>query len=336
MGLHEFRVTRSESGRTVADLLRRHLSLSWSQARRLVQERRVHLAGTLCLDPARRVKPGQRLEVQPPGGKGGRQRPERLRRPRRPPNVRLPEGIPEPVLRYADDQVIVVEKPFGLTTMRHADETAEFGARARRFLPPTLADVLPALLAREYPDVPPTPILPIHRLDRDTSGLVVFARTPAAASHLGRQFRTHTIDRVYLALVRGRAKSQRIESALVADRGDGRRGSTPDPATGKRAVTHVRVVEDLGDYTLVECRLETGRTHQVRIHLGEQGTPLCGERIYDRPLHGRPVPDGSGATRPLLHAARLGFEHPRTGKQVVWDAPLPQDMETLLARLRRR
>ena len=161
---------------------------------------------------------------------------------------------------------------------------------------------------------------------------MVFARTPAAASHLGKQFRVHTIDRVYLALVRGKAVSQRIESYLVNDRGDGRRGSTANHAGGKRAVTHVRVVEELGDYTLVECRLETGRTHQVRIHLGEQGTPLCGERVYDRPLHGAPVPDGSGASRPMLHAARLGFAHPKTGKQVQLDAPLAKDMQTLLAR----
>ena len=73
-------------------------------------------------------------------------------------------------------------------------------------------------------------------------------------------------------------------------------------------MTHVRVVEELGDYSLVACQLETGRTHQVRIHLGEVGTPLCGERVYDRPLNGRPLPDGSGAKRVMLHAARLGFD----------------------------
>ena len=108
-----------------------------------------------------------------------------------------------------------------------------------------------------------------------------------------------------------------IESELVADRGDGRRGSG---AQGQRAVTQVRVVERFQvqvegakhPISLVECRLETGRTHQVRIHLGEQGTPLCGERIYDRPLHGAPLPDPSGATRPLLHAAVLEIDHPAT------------------------
>src|SRR5581483_9064916 len=101
---------------------------------------------------------------------------------------------------------------------------------------------------------------------------------------------------------------------IAEDRGDGRRGSVP--SGGKRAVTHVRVVEELGGFTLVECRLETGRTHQVRIHLSERGTPICGERIYDRPLHGAPFPDASAAPRLALHAAELSIEHPVTGKRM--------------------
>jgi 23S rRNA pseudouridine1911/1915/1917 synthase len=181
-----------------------------------------------------------------------------------------------------------------------------------------------------------TAVRAVHRLDKETSGLVVFARTVEAERHLGRQFRAHATDRLYLALVRGRAKESRIESWLVRDRGDGRRGSTARQGEGQRAVTHVRVVEYLGDYTLVECRLETGRTHQVRIHLGEAGTPLCGERVYDRPPHGRPLPDASGARRILLHAATLGFEHPATGKRMHFTAPLPTDMTEMLQGLRSR
>lgn len=239
------------------------------------------------------------------------------------------------VIRFLDAQVVVVEKPPGLTTMRHPEEAAEFGARARRFLPATLADLLAARLARERPRER-FPLRAVHRLDKDTSGLVVFARTQAAERHLGRQFRAHTIERRYLAVVRGRAQPRRIESYLARDRGDQRRGSTLDPSQGKRAVTHVRVVERLGDYTLVECRLETGRTHQVRIHLAESGTPLCGERVYDRPVHGKPLPDASGAPRLALHAARLGFEHPSSGKWMVWHSPLPRDLAALVARLRER
>jgi 23S rRNA pseudouridine1911/1915/1917 synthase len=235
---------------------------------------------------------------------------------------------------FADDYVVVVDKPAGLTTMRHAEEAREHGARAQRFLPATLQDVLPGLLPRGRGGKAAT-VRAVHRLDKETTGLVVFARTPAAEGHLGKQFRAHSTERLYRALVRGRAKDARIESWLVADRGDGRRGSGTEPGTGQRAVTHVRVVEELGEFTLVECRLETGRTHQVRIHLGEAGTPLCGERVYDRPPNGRPLPDGSGARRVMLHAAVLGFQHPGTGERVRWTTTLPKDMADLLQRLRR-
>jgi 23S rRNA pseudouridine1911/1915/1917 synthase len=230
---------------------------------------------------------------------------------------------------------VVVDKPAGLTTVRHAEETAGFGTRARGYLPRTLADLLPGLVAQGKPGRRAR-LRAVHRLDKETSGLVVFARTPEAERNLGGQMRAHSSERLYLALVRGRARAGRIESYLVPDRGDGRRGSFKGPGAGKRAVTHVKVLEKLGDYSLVECRLETGRTHQVRIHLGEQGRPLCGERIYDRPLHGRPLPDGSGAARPMLHAASLGFSHPGTGQWMSWKSPLPEDMARLLARLRRQ
>jgi 23S rRNA pseudouridine1911/1915/1917 synthase len=150
------------------------------------------------------------------------------------------------------------------------------------------------------------------------------------------QFRKHSVDRRYLALTRGVPVAGRMESVFVRDRGDGRRGSTTnkDAPDGKRAVTHIQVLEQLGSIALVECRLETGRTHQVRIHLGEAGTPLCGETVYDRPVNGKPFPDGSGATRPMLHATRLGFTHPDTGDAMTWDVPPPEDFAGLLARLR--
>jgi 23S rRNA pseudouridine1911/1915/1917 synthase len=241
---------------------------------------------------------------------------------------------------FLDEHIVVVDKPAGLTTVRHAHEAAEFGARGRRYLPPTLVDVLPGLLAakvrKKGKHVRPGRIRAVHRLDKETSGLVVLARTPQAERSFGQQFRAHSVERRYLALVRGRAKDERIESYLVPDRGDGRRGSSPDRSNGQRAVTHVRLVEDLGNYSLVECRLETGRTHQVRIHLGERGTPLCGETIYDRPLNGKPLPDRSGAQRPALHAAFLAITHPVTGKRLSWTSPLPEDMKQLQKRLRRQ
>jgi 23S rRNA pseudouridine1911/1915/1917 synthase len=306
-------ITRREAGQTLTDVLRAHHLASSHD----VRQRRVWLDGKPCLNPAIRVRQGQCLEIR---------RPQQPRPPTRPQSK---HGL---VIRHADEHVVVVDKPAGITTMRHPEEAAEFG-RGRRFLPPTVADLLPDLLAARPPGKR-TRVRPVHRLDKETSGLVVFARTVEAERHLGRQFRAHTVERTYLALVRGRARDERIESFLVRDRGDGRRGSGGEPGTGQRVVTHVRVVEALGAYTLVECRLETGRTHQVRIHLGEAGTPLCGERIYDRPLHGTPLPDGSGMARPALHAASLGFEHPGTGRRVVWQSRLPKDMIELLRKLR--
>jgi 23S rRNA pseudouridine1911/1915/1917 synthase len=228
---------------------------------------------------------------------------------------------------YLDSDIVVANKPAGLTTMRHREEAAEFGRRAQRFLPETLADILPGLCGR--------PVRAVHRLDRDTSGLVVFALTREAESVLGRQFREHSIERSYVAVTRGRARARRIESWLIRDRGDGRRGSSREPGAGKRAVTHVRVLERLGEYTLVECRLETGRTHQVRIHLGESDTPLCGEQIYDRPLHGKPVlPDHPQSPRLALHAGVLGLTHPRTGKRMVWKSRFPRDLANFVDLLR--
>jgi 23S rRNA pseudouridine1911/1915/1917 synthase len=311
-------VTRPEAGSTVAELLRDRLRLSWSEAKRWVRERCVRLNGKPCFDPASRVKAGQRLEVL-------------QKAPAKPPHKK--KNGQRIAIVFADAHIVVVDKPAGLTTMRHPDETAEFGHRAKRYLPPTLADLLPEALANGQPGKKPR-IRPVHRLDKETSGLVVFALTVEAERHLGVQFRAHSIERRYLAIVRGKAKPGRIESNLVRDRGDGRRGSGSEKGSGQRAVTHLRIVEELGDYTLVECRLETGRTHQVRIHLGESGTPLCGERVYDRPVHGKPLADHSGFTRPALHAASLGLEHPATGKRMTWTSALPREMQELLEKLR--
>jgi 23S rRNA pseudouridine1911/1915/1917 synthase len=331
MHTRTFIVERNDAGRPLAGWLAVRLAVSRDAALRLVREGHVRVAGTAVSDPARRLRPAQRVEVRLPSAGLGRGRPG----PRAVPHASRGEGgvrrTASTALVHVDEQVVVVAKPPGLTTMRHAEEAAEFGARGRRFLPPTLADLLPSLLA---PGGGRPAVRAVHRLDKETSGLVVFARTAAAEADLGRQFRAHAIDRLYLALVRGRAREGRIESWLVRDRGDGRRGSGP-PGLGQHAVTHVRVVEDLGEFTLVECRLETGRTHQVRIHLGEAATPLCGERVYDRPLHGRPLPDASGAPRVALHAAVLGFDHPATHERLRWTAPLPPDLAALLERLRR-
>ena len=134
---------------------------------------------------------------------------------------------------------------------------------------------------------------------------IASTKTPAASLFLhaplkplntwAGSFAITPIEQIYFAIVRGRPKDGRIESWLVRDRGDGRRGSgSGSNETGERAVTHVRLLKQLGPLSLVECRLESGRTHQIRIHLGEAGCPLAGETIYDRPTHGKPCPDPSG------------------------------------------
>jgi 23S rRNA pseudouridine1911/1915/1917 synthase len=320
-----FVVGRRDADQTVAAFLRARLNLPWSKAKRLVESGQVRVAGQKVTDPAQRLKLGKRVEVvaQGPAPKG--QKPARAKLKTAPQY----DG-PQPELVYSDDSIAVVDKPAGLTTMRHPEEAAEFGERGKKHLPATLADLLPVMLGR-----PGKAVRAVHRIDRDTSGLVVFARSGPAEEHLTEQFKAHTVDRRYLALVRGRPKAGTIESHIVRDRGDGRRGSSP-VGEGQRAVTHVSVVDQFADFALVECRLETGRTHQVRIHLGEAGWPLCGERVYDRPVGGAPIPDGSGARRPMLHAARLGLTHPATGERMTWESSVAADLNALLSQLRSR
>jgi 23S rRNA pseudouridine1911/1915/1917 synthase len=175
----------------------------------------------------------------------------------------------------------------------------------------------------------------VHRLDKETSGLVVFARSALAERELGLQFRKHTVVRRYLAVVPGIFTPRTIRSNLVPDRGDGRRGSTTLPGVGKEAVTHVAVEDRLPGYTLLSCRLETGRTHQIRIHLSEAGHPVCGDKVYTRKPGGDVFEDRSGAPRLALHATELGFEHPAKGDHLHWAMPLPGDLQKFVDGLRK-
>ena len=314
---------KRHAGQTLTAVLASEMGLSRRNIEHSLKNRWVRLDGVLCQKPAMRVRAGQRLQVVVPRDHKPAAAAPRI--DKLPPIARAIQIV------HVDEQIVVVDKPAGLTTVRHADEAKAFGGRAQRFLPPTLVDLLPSLL----PASSQGRIRAVHRLDKETNGLIVLARTASAESELGKQFRSHTIERTYLALVRGQANDERIESHLVADRGDGRRGSSTD-GKGQHAVTHIRALEPLGAFTLVECRLETGRTHQVRIHLGERGTPLCGERVYDRPLHGQPFPDASGAARPMLHAATLALTHPATAQRLAWKAEMPEEMLVLLKKLRKR
>ena len=132
----------------------------------------------------------------------------------------------------------------------------------------------------------------------------------------------------------GFLSARTIKSNLVPDRGDGRRGSTQLPDVGKEAVTHVAVEERLPGYTVLSCRLETGRTHQIRIHLAEAGHPVCGDKVYAKKPGGEVFEDKSGAPRLALHATELGFEHPTTGAHLHWSMPLPGDLQKFVEGLR--
>jgi len=305
------------AGQTLAAIVRQQQpGQSWKQVREFISHRQVQLNGELCLDPARRVKEGDIVALLP--------RPAPVPKPQR----------EELCIRHLDEHVVVVEKPAGMNTVRHPAERD--WTEQRKAMSPTLEDRLQlAIAARLHRSARTLPRLRIvQRLDKETSGLVVFARTPLAERALGRQFHAHTVIRRYLALVSGFLPAQTIKSILVRDRGDGRRGSSTSPGTGKEAITHIEVVERLNGFMLLSCRLETGRTHQIRIHLAEAGHPVCGEKVYNRDVGGRVLPDHSDSPRLFLHAAELGFQHPATTELMRWEMPLPSELDEVLARLR--
>jgi len=328
-------VTAVEQGQTLAAFLRVKLGgAPWSRVQKLVRSRHVMIHGNVCTDEARRLKEGEVVKVLDAA-------------------AAPPPKASDVRIVHLDDDVVVVDKPSGVTTTRHHEE-ASWPAR-RRQVQPTLDELMPDVIGRflaaqagrkprgkkaAAQAAPPRkpgrsgPVYPVHRIDRETSGLVVFARTVPAGRILAEQFRLHATHRRYLALAVGRVGEGTIVTHLIRDRGDGRRGSSED-GEGKRAVTHVRPIEHFGDaYTLVECRLETGRTHQIRIHLAETGHPLCGEKVYSAPRAAK-VADRSGATRVILHATELGFVHPKTGAELRFESPLPAEIEKLLAALRK-
>jgi 23S rRNA pseudouridine1911/1915/1917 synthase len=324
-------ISSEQANATLAAILRRRIpGSSWSKVRRLIETRRVKIDSELCLDPARRLREGMLVEI--------------LDRPA--PKPRQHEAVQ---IVYLDQHLVVVEKPSGISTVRHPAER-HWPAR-RKALSPTLEDIVPKLIGQRERKTPKG-VLPrlriVQRLDKETSGLVVFARSVLAERSLGKQFRAHTIVRRYLAVVPGTLPAQKIATRLVRDRGDGRRGSTTLPGVGKEAITYIEVLEHFptpnfsppscssktSGYSLLACRLETGRTHQIRIHLAELGHPICGEKVYNRRPGGPAEEDPSGAPRLALHAAELGLVHPVSGETMRWTMPPPADLEEFLNRLR--
>jgi 23S rRNA pseudouridine1911/1915/1917 synthase len=274
---------------------------SWNELRRMVRSGKVFVGGAQLLDPHRLVSAGDELEL----------------RQNAPRATRTP-ALPKSAILYLDAQVVVVDKPAGVSTVPYDED--ERG---------TLDQLVMESIAQHGRRAP---LGIVHRLDKETSGVVLFTRTLAAKRALKNQFRFHSVGRRYVALAHGTVESATIKSRLVKDRGDGRRGSTDDDELGREAVTHVVLLEKLRGASLVQCRLETGRTHQIRIHLAERGHPLLGERVYSKHYRGELLP----APRLMLHARSLVFEHPTTGQRLTFERPLPTDMQRVLDALRVR
>ncbi len=225
---------------------------------------------------------------------------------------------------YEDRHVMIVDKPAGVLTLpTPACERDTLVERAGRYLS------IRHGVTRPFVGV-------VHRLDMDTSGALAMARTPDAVRAFQALFMAHDIERQYLAVVEGRVSRSTgtINMALVTDRGDLRRGVARSPGEGKHAVTHFRVLEHFGPVaTLVACWLETGRTHQIRIHMAETGHPVVGDPVY-RPKN---FPRCKAKFhRQALHAQTLGFRHPFTGDEVRVESQLPPDLDALIVDLRNR
>jgi 23S rRNA pseudouridine1911/1915/1917 synthase len=252
--------------------------------------------GQVLVDGAARAKSyrlaeGQQVELEPPAPTELVAHPLDLR------------------VAFEDEHLLVVDKPAGLVVHPGAGRTD--------------ATLVHALLGRTAGGTEPQRPGIVHRLDRDTSGLLVVSKTEAAYRRLQSLVRRHRLEREYLALVRGRPRSRtgRIEAAIGRDRSEPTRQSL-DTDTPRDAVTHFEVVELMPEHALLRVRLETGRTHQIRVHLAAIDLPVVADRVYGVA--------GLGLERQFLHAARLAFPHPITGEPVETESPLPDDLAAAL------
>jgi 23S rRNA pseudouridine1911/1915/1917 synthase len=272
---------------------------SRAEAQRLID------AGRVLVDGAPRPKrhllsAGEVLEIRPAAA---------------PLSELVPEVVPMTV-RYEDEHLLVVDKPAGVVTQPSAGHSG--GTLVHGLLAHAIAG-----------GADPTRPGIVHRLDRDTSGLLVVARSERAHRRLQRLLRERALERTYLALVHGATPpALTIDRPIGRDRRIRTRMAISDEE-GREAVTRMRRLEDLGRFSLLEVRLETGRTHQIRVHLESVGHPVVGDRVYGR------REESLGLDRQFLHAARLAFPHPETGEPIDVESPLPHDLELALARARR-
>ncbi|WP_374524457.1 RluA family pseudouridine synthase [Sphingopyxis sp.] len=231
------------------------------------------------------------------------------------------------VIAFEDEHLIVVDKPAGMVVHPAAGNLD--GTMVNALLH-HCAGQLSGIGGVARPGI-------VHRIDKDTSGLIVAAKHDKAHEGLAKQFAAHSIDRRYLALATGRPMPANgtVNAALGRSSTNRKKMAVVAEGRGKHAITHYRTIEPLKGATLVECRLETGRTHQVRVHMAHIGHPLVGDPVYGRVK--KPLSDllkARNFARQALHAAHLGFIHPVTGNRVALDSELPQDMRELLDELR--
>jgi 23S rRNA pseudouridine1911/1915/1917 synthase len=282
---------------------RRVPALTRSQARRLIDEGLVTVDGRLPAKAGLGLEAGQQVQVTvPPPG----------------PSTVEPEAIPLRIV-YEDGDLLVVDKPAGMTV--HPAP----GHAAGTLVNAVLAHCrdLSGIGGEKRPGI-------VHRLDKDTSGLVIVAKRDAAHVSLARQLKERKVEKTYLALVEGRPRATEgvIDAPIGRHPRDPKKMAVVPASRGRAARTRYRVLREVDGRSLLEVRPETGRTHQIRVHLASIGHPVAGDPVYGR----RALP---GLERQFLHAQRLAFGHPRTGERLELEAPLPDDLRTALARLER-
>ncbi|HUZ73204.1 MAG TPA: RluA family pseudouridine synthase [Stellaceae bacterium] len=296
-----------EAGERLDRLLAAHLGeLSRTRLKRLVEAGRVSLNGATITDPSMRVKPGQTFAVSLP------------------PPV---DDIPEPqalelVVRFEDEHVIVIDKPAGLVV--HPAP----GNPDRTLVNALLAHCgasLAGIGGVKRPGI-------VHRLDKDTSGLMVVAKSELAHVRLSADFAARRIDRAYHAIVCGvPVTAAGAIDAPIGRSPHNRKKMAVVERGGKAALTRYRVLRRFGTVAaLVECRLATGRTHQIRVHLSARGHPLIGDRLYGGGRHATASAALARFPRQALHATVLGFVHPATAQPIRFESALPRDIEELI------
>jgi len=280
-----------------------HAGLSFSRAKRVIAAGQVRVDGRIELDPGAWVDPGSTVEWNPSAPTGSR-------------------AVASAVeIVHADAHVVVVVKPAGLLSVPTRERERD-----------TLLSHVARRLARRQGRRPFLGV--VQRLDRDTSGLMVLAATRGAEQELQGQLADRSLSRGYEAVVVGvpEAAAGTIDRELVGDGLRRRRGVADPGERGKPALTHWRVLERFAGSARLSVTIETGRTHQIRIHLASIGHPVVGDRVYRAP-DGTPPP--AWLDRQALHAAHLAFLHPATGRRMEFETPPPEDLARLIDRLRR-